>query len=355
MKFDITQSVLEGMLASLQPFLDKKDNTNILSHILFTIRGDRLLLRASDGEFGLTVFSTEFSNATEGSFTCNGKKILDIIRALKDAPVTLQDDGDNVIVKQGRSRYKFQTLDSSSFPEFVEGADLKQIDIKPQQLITGLRKITPPIDTNSPKQELKGALVDVRLNTINIVSTDTKRLALFNIDQKSEKASLIILPKKAITEIQKIFTAEVSIFFDQTNFIMSNENYYFYTRLINGKYPDYERIIPRDLAYNFTLDTEKMIDALKQVSAMSVSVKISFASGEISIEMLEGAGEEASAGFEAEIEIEKPFTICVNSKFLLDFLSQCQEASFSISINEPSMPFIVKSESFSTVVMPIIL
>ncbi|MDR2099239.1 MAG: hypothetical protein LBP40_00230 [Campylobacteraceae bacterium] len=88
MKFDIEKSTLESILSTLQPFLEKKNDANITSHILFQIERDRLIFRATDLEIGLFISTKEFVKHKEGSFTCHGKKVLDIIRALKDATIT---------------------------------------------------------------------------------------------------------------------------------------------------------------------------------------------------------------------------------------------------------------------------
>ncbi|MDR2099238.1 MAG: DNA polymerase III subunit beta [Campylobacteraceae bacterium] len=266
-----------------------------------------------------------------------------------------EKDNDSVIIKQMRSKYKLPSFESSMFPEFEQNPSLNEIIIDSVNLINGLRKITPAISTNNPKFELNGALIDVRNSVINLVSTDTKRLALFKIDQSAEKNLPIILPKKAIAEIQKIFSSNIKLFFDETNLIISNEDYYFFTKVINGKFPDYERIIPRDISNTFILNTEKMIDALKQVSILSPEIKITFEESQISMETIESSNEEAKTGFEAEIKLENPITLAVNSKFILDFLSQCQSENFEIGIHEPTMPFVLTSDNFSTIIMPIIL
>lgn len=355
MKFAIVKSTLENMLSTLQPFLEKKDNSQITAHILFEVTPEELILKATDIEMGLSITCKELIPESFGSFTCHGKKILDIIRILKEGQVTLENDGDNVLIKQNRSKYKLPSFDATTFPNFPANENLPKVNIDSQKLITAFKKVSPAIAVNNPKFELNGALIDVRGAVINVVSTDTKRLALYKIEQTADKNLSIIIPKKAISEIQKIFAADLKLYYDETNLIMVSEGYFFFTKVISGKFPDYERIIPRELAHLFTLNTEKMIDAIRQVSILSQEIRITFETGLITFETLQQDNEEAKTGFETEATVENSFSVAVNSRFLLDFLSQCGTESFVLGFNEPNMPFQLKSEQFSTIVMPIIL
>ena len=355
MKFAITKSTLENMLSTLQPFLEKKDNSQITAHILFQVNPDELILKATDMEMGLSITCKELVPESFGSFTCHGKKVLDIIRILKEGQVTLENDGDNVLIKQNRSKYKLPSFDASTFPDFPANESLPKVNIDSQKLISGFKKVSPAIAVNNPKFELNGALIDVRGSVINVVATDTKRLALYKIEQTADKNLSMIVPKKAISEIQKIFAADLKLYYDETNLIMTGQDYYFFTKVISGKFPDYERIIPRELAHLFTLNTTAMIDAIRQVSILSPEIRITFETHQISFETLQQDNEEAKTGFETEAVIDTPFSVAVNSRFLLDFLSQCSTESFILGFNEPNMPFQLSSENFSTIVMPIIL
>ncbi len=355
MKFAINKATLENMLSSLQPFLEKKDNSQITAHILFDASEDQLTLKACDLEMGLSIICRDLVLESPGRFTCHGKKVLDIIRILKEGQVSLENDGEQVIIKQSRAKYKLPSFDAETYPNFPENESLPRVNIDSQKLISGFKKISPAIAVNNPKYELNGALIDVRGSVINVVATDTKRLALFKIDQNADKNLSIILPKKAISEIQKVFAADLHLYYDETNLIITGSDYYFYTKVISGKFPDYERIIPREITHRFTLDTAKMIDAIRQVSILSPEIRITFESGQITFETLQQDSEEAKTGFETEATIEEPFSVAVNSRFLLDFLSQCGSESFEMGFNEPSTPFQLGSGAFSTIVMPIIL
>ena len=231
MKLIVKKQAFENALVSLQPFLERKDFSHITSHIYMTATQDSLILKASDNEIGLSVKITDFILEEEGSTTCNGKKLLDIIRIVKQDDIIFNSSESLLHIKQGRSNYKLPTFDPNEFPEFPKSNNLPKVEINSLKLINAFKKAMPSVDTNNPKFELNGALIDIKDNQISIVSTDTKRLALIKLPHELTQTLSLIIPKKAISEIQKLFFNELEIYFDNTNFIIMNENYHFFTKV----------------------------------------------------------------------------------------------------------------------------
>ena len=161
----------------------------------------------------------------EGAFTANGKKLLDIIRILKDDEIILETLDNTLIIKQKHSKFKLPTFDPNTYPDFPNIEDKPQISLDSLSLIQNLKKISPAIDTNNPKFELNGALINIKNNSTDLVGTDTRRLAIATIFGDNEKELSLIVPKKAILEIQKLFLDQIDIYYDETNLIISNENY----------------------------------------------------------------------------------------------------------------------------------
>lgn len=351
----VEKSVIENMLSSLQPFLEKKDNAEITSHILFSVDSNGLSLKATDYEMGLEIKHSNINVQETGIATCNGKKILDIVRILKDGEVNIFREGDEVHIKQNRSNYKLPSFNADEYPKLPNSQDLPKIDINSVKLMNAFKKVNPAIATNNPKFELNGALLDIRNSVINIVSTDTRRLAVFKIDNDSERLLSLIIPKRAISEIQKLFATNIELLYDQTNFIVKSENYFFFTKVINGKFPDYERIIPRELKYNFNLPKMAIIDAIKQVNIISPEIKITFDQGKLIFESLSNDNMEAKTVLETDINVETAFSVAINSRYVIDFLSNIDTDNFGIGFNEPNTPFQLVSNNFLTIIMPIIL
>lgn len=355
MKIIVKKQAFENAIVSLQAFLERKDFSHITSHIYFEANQDALILKATDNEIGLSVKIDDFILDEEGKTTCNGKKILDIIRILKDDEIIINSDETTLYIKQNRSNYKLPTFDAIEFPTFPGSEQLPKINIDSLKLIGSFKKTMPAIDNNNPKFELNGALIDIKNYGINIVGTDTKRLGLIRIENATNQAMSIIIPKKAIQEIQKLFVNQVDIFFDNTNFIIKSNNYYFFTKVINGKFPDYERIIPKELKHNIQLSKEQMISAIKQVNIISSEIRMRFNPDSIFFESINDENFEAKTEFELNTNIDQDFEIAVNSRYIIDFLSQIDTKDFMMSFNEPNTPFQLKSDNFLTIIMPIAL
>jgi len=354
MKIRASKQIIESILINLQPFLEKKDASQITSHILFNTTNGKCIIKATDSEIGLQIITDNIDIEAEGSFTANGKKLLDIIRILKDDEIILEHLDSTLIIKQKHSKFKLPTFDPTTYPSFPSIEEKPQISLDSLSLIQNLKKISPAIDTNNPKFELNGALINIKHNSTDLVGTDTRRLAIATIPGENSKELSLIVPKKAILEIQKLFLDQIDIYFDETNLIISNENYFFYTRLINGKFPDYQRIIPASTKHQILLPKKEMIDAIKMITTISQEIKMTLLSDVIIFNSLSADNVEAKTELELNTGLNDKFELSFNSKYILDFISQTNKNEFSIEFNEPSLPFIVKDDNFITIIMPIV-
>jgi len=354
MKIKAQKQIIESILINLQPFLEKKDASQITSHIIFSSQNDKCTIKATDGEIGLKIETDNILIESEGSFTANGKKLLDIIRILKDDEIILEVLDNTLVVKQKHSKFKLPTFDATTYPSFPSNENKPKISLDSLALIQNLKKISPAIDTNNPKFELNGALINIKNNSTDLVGTDTRRLAIASIENTNAEELSLIIPKKAILEIQKLFLDQIDIFFDETNLIISNENYFFYTRLINGKFPDYQRIVPSTVKHSITLPKKEMLDAIKMITTISQEIKMTLLSDTIIFNSLSADNVEAKTELELNTGLSEKFELSFNSKYILDFISQVDKNEFTIEFNEPSLPFIVKDNNFITIIMPIV-
>ena len=355
MRLAVAKSTLESLLINLQPFLEKKDTSQITSHVLLIANENKMVAKATDQEIGLKATTEHVDIQLDGKATANGKKLLDIVRILKEDDIILETIEETLHITQGHSKFKLPMFNAEEFPEFPDLDDLPSIELNSMELIQMFKKVSPAIDTNNPKYELNGALLNIKENEIDIVGTDTRRLAIGKIENSNDKTLSMIIPKKAIIEIQKLFFDQIEIFYNETNLIVTTPNYYFYTHLINGKYPDYERIVPKNLKYTITLPKSKIIESIKQITTISQEIKMTFENNSIIFKSLGEENSEAETEMEFTTGFDEKFVLAVNSKYLLDFLGQIDSEEFNMGLNEPNLPFIVQSGNFYTVIMPIII
>jgi DNA polymerase-3 subunit beta len=354
MKFKIEKNIFDNVITSMQPFLEKKDASNITSHIFLQVIDNILIIKSTDLEMGLKIDIDSIEDSIDGKATINGSNLLGILKRLKNDSLIIEVLDNNLIIKQNRSKFKLPMYDANEYPSFPNTIMDNKLNINSIHLINSIKKITPAIDNNNPKFELNGALIDIKSSKINFVSTDTRRLAVSYLENISNKDAKIIIPKKAIIEIQKIFFDEIEISYDETYLIINTKNKQFFTKLINGKYPDYERIIPNSLKHNIEVSKDTLIESIKLVTSLSPNLRLTFSSNSIIFESIDDETE-SKTKIDIELPLEQSFTIAANNKYLLDFLSMANNEKIKIGFNESNLPFYLEDNKFFTIVMPIIL
>ncbi|WP_169779831.1 DNA polymerase III subunit beta [Campylobacter curvus] len=353
MKVLINKNVLESIVTNTNPYLEKRDLSAITSHIYIAAKNGVLNIRATDHEIGLAYKLSNVKITDEGYATANGKKLLDIIKSLKDDEVILETVNNYLYIKQKNSKYKLPMYKFEDFPEFPSIEGKSKFDVDAVMLGRSLKKILPSIDSNNPKFELNGALLDIRQNFINIVGTDTKRLSIFKFETPTEREFSIIIPKKAINEIQKLFFDRIEIYYDENILIAQSANFEFFTKLINGKYPDYERVVPKEIKKRLKLNRDKMIDGIRTISMLSDQMKITFTKDSITFESIIEDNSEAKTTIEYQTGLEDEIFIGIKNRYLLDFLTSIEDDDFELGFNDSNLAFIVSSKELTTVIMPI--
>jgi DNA polymerase-3 subunit beta len=354
MKFTTNKSKFEIIISSMQPFLEKKDSSAITSHIYIEIVNNLLFIKSTDYEMGLSANIEDITNMKNGKSTVNGGNLLNIIRRLKNENINFEVKNNYLEIKQNKSSFKLPMYNADEYPDFPSFDNFSSLNINTFSLINSIKKITPAIDNNNPKFALNGALIDIKNENINFVSTDTRRLAICNLRNISNNPMQIIVPKKAIIEIQKLFFDETNISYDETTLILSNNNFTFYTKLINSEFPDYERIIPKSLKHSFQITKNILIESIKLITSLKPNIKITFSPSNILFESVD-EDSEAKTQIDLNINIDNNFYIAVNSKYLLDFLATSESENITIGFNESNLPFYLEDKNFKTIIMPIIL
>ena len=348
MHIKIEKPVIESILNQIIPFTEKKDNTQITSHILINAN-EKLTLKATDKEIGIKM-TTDAKILEPGTITINGRRFLDIIKTLQNKEVEIKAEDSKITITQENSVYNLTSFNASEFPEFPNTDEMNKIEISIEELNKAIKKIYPVIDNNNPKYELNGALFDLKEKS-NFVSTDTRRLAIYYSNAKANE-SKIIVPKRSIAEIKRVIRDDMEVFYDDVYLILKNEETLFFTKLINGKFPAYEKIIPKSLKYELTLPKNEFLSHLKQVSIITNEVKIQIQNEKIIFESISDETIKAKTSFLIQTPIEN-FTFAVNSKYIMDFLNVIENDEFILGLNESNIPFVLKDETFLTIVMPL--
>jgi len=352
MKIVINKRELENILVKSIPFLEGKDMSMITSNVLITLSDDSISINATDYQMGLKSTVSVLGIENDGTAIVNGKKLLDIIKVLKDDNVTIETKGNDLHISQSRSKFKLSLFGDGEFPSFPKMDGIMELSIDPMQMINAFREITPSIDLNNPKHEFNGAWIDIKNDGVNFVSSDMKRLSIVNIPGENDNELAIIVPRKAIIEIQKLFIEDVKIYCSDVYLIIKANNFMFFAKLVNGKIPPYLKIIPSDINHTVQIPKLSMIESIKQVQIVSDEVQIKISNNNMMFSAVNDFNDKSSTDMEIEYSGDDILFI-VKSKILLDFLNTIYNNEFTININSGDLPFILESGDLRTVVMPI--
>lgn len=355
MKLVINKNTLESAILLCNAYVEKKDASTITSHLYFHADEDKLTIKASDYEIGINYKIKKIRVETSGFATANAKNIVDVIKNLNNEEVTLETIDNFLFIRQKSTKYKFPMFNHEDFPEFPNTENKNKFDVDSNDLNRCLKKILPTVDINNPRYSLNGAFLDIKTDRINFVGTDTKRLGISTLNKNNDKEFHISIPKKAIIEMQKLFYEKIEIFYDENILIAKNENFEFFTKLINDKFPDYEKVIPKQFKQEFTFKTEDFIDSLKKINVLTEKMKLYFNKNKIIFEGISLDNMEAKTELELELDIKEEFALIIKIKYLLDFLSSIEEEEFKIKINEPNLAFMVSSLGLEVIIMPMVL
>ena len=353
MKVIINKIELDKMISNSASYAEKKDLSSIISHILFCAKDGILQVKATDYELGLNYKNKNVKIEQEGFATANAKKIGDIVKSMKDGDITLETKENFIIIKQKSSKYKLPMFNYEDFPAFPTNENMSKFDINSLIFIRALKKIFPCIDTNNVNYAMNGALIDVRDDYINLVATDAKRLALYKLNVKiNDKKGQIILPKKSIAEMQKLFSDDVEIYYNDEILIITNSEFEFFTKLINRKFPDYEKIVPNSFEKIVEIPRDKMVEGIKSISMLCEMSKITIDATKIKFESISEIQDEANNEIDVDLNLENEISFVVKSRNLMDFLTNVDEDKFTLKFKNPDVMFVVESNNFMTILVP---
>ncbi len=371
MKIIINKSTIESIVSSVQAFIEKRDASQITACILLQVKNGELTLKATDYEIGIIAKVECESAEGDGNLAVNGKKFLDSLKSLKDENITLEkkdygeEKGEKLEIKQGKSIIKLPSFIGDNFPDFPENYQNSKLNIDSKNLIDSLKRLIPVIEINNPRTEYRNALIDIKEYKFNFVATDTKRLEVISFDSQSVDKMNFMFPKKAIMEVQKLFNEVSNIYFNDKNIIIENDKFTFWTKIPNGNFIDYEKVIPKDIKYRVHIDKDKIIEALKIINSVWFIARLTFSKENIFFEVVFSEKDyEATAEIDLDKELNKEFieklgdetfSITVNSKHILDFVAHINTQTFEFGINENlHSASTLKSDNFLLTFMPIL-
>jgi DNA polymerase-3 subunit beta len=351
MKFSVQREHLENELQFLQGIAEKKKTIPILSNILISAKTDHLVLSATDLEVSLTTRCPAASE-TEGGITVSSKKFFEVVRSLPSDEIHMSSEtGEWLEVRSGDAFFRLVGLPVGDFPE-VPTHDFEGAVALPHQLFREMINRTLfAVTKEDVRYSLNGALLEIGEGTIRMVATDAHRLALVAREdaELGTKADVrAIIPKKALAELRDLGEPEEMIFAkDEHHLYFRLGHRVLATRVIEGQFPAYEKVIPQGNPEHVTFDAGEMAGAIRRVSLLaserSRAVRFGFASGAVTI--TSSNPEMGEAREVVAVEYEGPdLTVSFNAQYVLDFLGV---------VTSPKVQFQLKDDSSQGMMVPV--
>lgn len=359
MKISIEQNAISSALAKVTGIIESKNTLLILANVMLTAEDGQLTIRATDLDIEVTT-RVECTVDATGSTTLDAKLLNDGVKRLaKGSLVTIDASGDKCDVTSGRRKFSLGQLPASDFPTIASEEYDASFAISVDDLSRLFGKSAFAMSSNEAQYYLQGIYLHPTENGITAVTTDGHRLAKVWCDQKEEFQGVIV-PRKTVGIVRNVFSigdVEVSISGGKIRFDAGDT--VIVSKVIDGTFPDYVRIIPQSMPNSFRVDAVEFASACSAVAIVCEDKKsrsVAMDIGEDSVKLtVAGHVNDAEDVVDAYVSGE-PLRIGFNSRYLADAMAQAEGGDMNISYNGSGDPALMKpteDENMLIVVMPV--
>ena len=376
MKFIVSSTELLSHLQAISRVINSKNSLQILDNFLLSLEGNTLTMTASDIETTL-ITSMEVQDVEgSGKVAVANKLLLDTLREFSDQPLTFQIDDTNLamVITSSNGTYNFIGQNGDMYPQLPELDDnVRQMTVSVPLLYSGISKTFFCMADDELRPVMNGIYFDITPNDLTLVATDAHKLVKFKTTYLSatigeEEVLNFILAKKPSIMLRNILPKEsgdVSIKFDAKNAYFKLSNYTMVCRQVEGRYPNYNGVIPKNNPYKIIIDRVTLLNALKRVSVFSNQasnlIKLDFKTNEIHVSAQDidfsiSAEEFIPCQYEGE-----PIKIGFKSTFLIEMLSNVSSNDVTLELADPSRAGILlpfeneQNEEILMLLMPMLL
>ncbi len=362
MKFSAAREAILSPLQAVIGVVERRQTMPILANVLLSARGDELALTATDLEVEL-VAKAKVSLQQGGEITLPGRKFLDIIRALPDgASVTVTIEGERATVRSGKSRFTLATLPASDFPTVEDIKAQQSLEIGQAALKRLLDKTHFSMAQQDVRYYLNGMLLEIAGKTLRTVATDGHRLAYCEAELENAvgTAQQVIVPRKGVLELQRLLGTEGAVELAVgTNHVRAQiGDIRFTSKLIDGRFPEYSRVIPADPPKQVRADRDVLRAALQRAAILSNEkyrgIRLAVKENALVLQSHNPEQEEAEEELEVSYsgdEVEIGF----NVNYLLDALAAVDAGEVQLGLTDANNSCLVTSPTVASakyVVMP---
>lgn len=372
MKFVVSSSTLSMHLQAVSRVINSKNALPILDCFLFELQDGTLKVTVSDSETTMATSLEVIESDADGRFAITARTLLDALKEIPEQPLTFEINLNSldITIQYQNGKYNLVGQNANEFPSqavLEEGA--VRIDLTAQILLEGINRTIFATADDELRPVMNGIYLDITAEDITMVASDGHKLVRCKTTAaKGNERAAFILPKKPAMLLKNLLskeTGQVTIEFDERNAMFTLENYRMICRLIEGRYPNYNSVIPQNNPYKITVDRQLLLGALKRVSIFSSQasslIKLSMGENLIvisaqDIDFSTSAEESLACQYDGSM-----MSIGFKSTFLIDILNNISANEVLIELADPSRAGVIlpaeqdEDENLLMLLMPMML
>ncbi|TMM45227.1 DNA polymerase III subunit beta [Colwellia ponticola] len=351
MKFSLNRELLLKPLLLVSGAVERKSTLPILSNILFKVSGQSLTLIATDLELEMVAYAEIQNQGEDGSITIPARKLLDICKSLpENSLITFEVIDESIKLSSGRSKYSLSTLPAVDFPNIEEWQGDVEFQLLKSEFLRLIESTHFSMANQDVRYYLNGMSIESEGNEIRSVATDGHRLAICKISNESLAlpARQVIVPRKGILEIIRLLAPvdeQVQILLGANHIRIIDNEFSFTSKLVDGRFPDYRRVLPRNGDKVFETNKDALRQVLSRASILSnekfKGVRLNFSATNLKITANNPEQEQA----EEEIEIHFPYgdlEIGFNVSYVLDVLSAIKDENVKFTLADANSSVVIE-------------
>lgn len=372
MKFVVSSSLLSSHLQTISRVINSKNTLPILDCFLLELKDNKLTITAADTEIRMETYVEVADLEGEGSLAINAKNLLDPLRELPDQPLTfdINDETLEVYIYYHNGKYNFIGLKGEEYPKPKDLSETaSSITFDSQILLSGINRTVFATADDELRPVMNGIFFDISPENLIFVASDGHKLVrVASSDVKADKEASFILPKKPANLLRSVLPredGEVIVTFDENHAVIKLSEYNMLCRFVEGRYPNYNSVIPTDNPNKVTLDRLNFLNAVKRVSVFSNPssnlVKMQLSEDKIlitaqDIDYLTAAEETIACQYSGTA-----MSIGFKADFLAEILNNIPSTEVIIELSDPSRAGIIipveneVNEEMLTLLMPMML
>lgn len=358
------RDTLLAPLQSVSGIVERRHTLPILSNVLLEKKGDRLTLLATDIEIQITTTTEGAGGDGDGAVTVGARKLQEILRSLPDTTeVSLVLEDKRLQVRGGKSRFSLQTLPADDFPRMtVNEGETKQFSISQKAFRQLIGKTQYSMAAQDVRYYLNGLLLLVEGKELRAVATDGHRLAFASVEIETElPRQEMILPRKTVLELNRLLVdtddaLNITLTPNQVRFAFGSV--VLVSKLIDGKFPDYERVVPATLKNHMKVGRQTLMQAMQRAAILTNEKfrGVRVVLGENSLKLIAANAEQEEAQEEIEVDYNgDAIDVGFNVGYLLDVLNNVHADEIQWSFNDANSSALITlpgNDRFKYVVMP---